>query len=111
LADDAFAAASCQDWWLMTDLEGAAMLNDRNQVKGPQFESGPMITAAVLVGAGAVLVFAGFAVGGGHMLQAVRRWVNDMEVPPSERAKLALAQARAAAAAGAEAWQKAPQPA
>jgi hypothetical protein len=94
----------------MTDLEGAAMLNDQNHVRGPQLESGPMITAAVLVGAGAVLAFAGFAVGGSHMLQAVRRWVNEMEVSPSDRAKLALAQAKAAAAAGAEAWQKAPQP-
>jgi hypothetical protein len=111
LADDALTAASCEHWWPMTDLEGAVMLNDQNHVRGPQLESGPMITAAVLVGAGAVLVFAGFSVGGAHMLQAVRRWVNDMEVPPSERAKLALAQAKAAAAAGAEAWQKAPQPA
>lgn len=86
------------------------MLNDQNHARGPHLESGPMITAAVLVGAGAVLAFAGFAVGGSHMLQALRRWVNEMEVPPSERAKLALAQARAAAAAGAEAWQKTPQP-
>lgn len=87
------------------------MLNDQNHVRGPQLESGPMITAAVLVGAGAVLAIAGFAVGGTHLVQAVRRWVNDMEVPPSERAKMALAQAKAAAAAGAEAWQKTPQPA
>lgn len=87
------------------------MLNDHNHVRGPQLESGPLIAAAVLVGVGAALAFAGFAVGGTHLLQATRRWVSDMEVPPSERAKLALAQAKAAAMAGAEAWQKTPQPA
>ena len=85
------------------------MLNDRDHVRGPHLESGPLIASAVLVGAGAALVFAGFAVGGTHLLQAVRRWVNEMEVPPGERAKIALAQAKAAAAAGADAWQKAPQ--
>jgi hypothetical protein len=85
------------------------MLNERNHVRGPRFESGPLIASAVLVGAGAALAFAGFAVGGSHLLQAVRRWVNEMEVAPSERAKIALAQAKAAAAAGADAWQKAPQ--
>jgi hypothetical protein len=94
----------------MTDLEDAAMRNDHNHVRGPQLESGPIIAAAVLAGAGAVLVIAGCAVGGTHLFQAVRRWVNEMEVPPSERAKMALVQAKAAAAAGAEAWQKTPQP-
>lgn len=86
------------------------MLNDQNHVRGPQLESGPMIAAAVLVGAGAALAIAGFAVGGTHLLQVLQRWVNEMEVSPSERAKMALAQAKAAAAAGAEAWQKTPQP-
>jgi hypothetical protein len=47
-------------------------------------------------------------IGGGHLLTAVRRWVRDMDVPPSELAKLKLAQARAAAAAGADAWQSGP---
>jgi len=90
----------------MTDPEDGAMLNNQHRQSGPQLKSGPMITSAALIGAGAALALAGFAVGGTHLFQAIRRWVNEMEVPPSERAKMTLAQAKAAAAAGAEAWQK-----
>jgi hypothetical protein len=84
------------------------MLNDQEDVRGLQLSSGPLIASAVLIGVGAVVAAAGFAIGGTHLFQAVRRWVNDMEVPPSERARLTIAQARAAATAGAEAWQKVP---
>jgi hypothetical protein len=54
------------------------------------------------------VALAGLAVGGSHLVAATRRWVAEMEVPPSELARIKWAQARAAAAAGAEAWQKAP---
>lgn len=84
------------------------MLNNQPPQSGPDLKSGPIITSAAFVGAGAALAIIGFAIGGTHLIQAVRRWVAEMEVPPSERAKLALAQARAAAAAGADAWQNAP---
>jgi hypothetical protein len=43
-----------------------------------------------------------------HLISGMRRWVADMEVPPSELAKMKLAQARAAATAGARAWQQPP---
>jgi hypothetical protein len=92
----------------MTDPEDAAMLNDQEHANGPQLKPGPLMASAVLIGTGAALTMAGLAIGGSHLFQAVRRWVRTMEVPPSERAKIALAQAKAAAAAGAEAWQKAP---
>ena len=72
---------------------------------GPQFEAGPLITSAVLVGVGTVLVMAGLAVGGSHLALAARQWIGEMEVPPSELAKLKWAQARNAAAAAATAWQ------
>jgi len=85
------------------------MLNDHDRQQGIRLQSGPMIASATLVGAGALLAVAGLAVGGTHLVQAVRRWVQEMEVPPSERAKITMAQAKAAAAAGAEAWQKVPQ--
>jgi len=84
------------------------MTSDQNRIAGPQLRSGPMITSAALVGGGALLAFAGFVVGGSHFIAAIRRWVAEMEVPPGEVARLKWAQARAAAAAGAEAWQKAP---
>jgi hypothetical protein len=92
----------------MTDPEEPAMRNIQQQPSGPELKSGPMMTSAALIAAGALLVIAGFAVGGTHVTQAVRRWVRDMEVPPSERARMTLAQAKAAAAAGADAWQKEP---
>jgi hypothetical protein len=92
----------------MTDPEDPVMPNIQQHPSGPELKSGPMMTSAALIGAGALLVIAGFAVGGTHVTQAVRRWVREMEVPPSERAKMTLAQAKAAAAAGADAWQREP---
>ena len=81
-------------------------MNDgENGSSWPQFRTGLLITGAALVGAGAFIAAAGLAVGGSHLLSATRRWVREMEVPPSELAKLRWAQAKAAASAGAAAWQ------
>ncbi len=76
-----------------------------NSSNGPQFRSGPLIVSAALVGAGTLIALAGLAVGGSHLASATRRWVRDMEVPPSEVARQKWAQAKAAAAAGTSAWQ------
>jgi len=86
------------------------MSNTKNPSNGPQLRSGPLITGAALAGAGALLALAGIAVGGSHVLAATRRWVREMEVPPGELARLKWAQAKAAAAAGAGAWQNGPPP-
>jgi hypothetical protein len=64
-----------------------------------------MITGAALAGAGALLLLAGLAVGGSHLFAATRRWIGEMEVPPSEQARIKWAQAKSAAAAGTAAWQ------
>jgi hypothetical protein len=71
----------------------------------PTFRSGLLITGGALIGAGALIALAGMVVGGTHVVAATRRWVQEMEVPPSELAKIKWAQARTAAAAGAAAWQ------
>ena len=71
----------------------------------PQIQSGPLIIGGVLVGVGAMLVMAGIAVGSAHVLAATRRWINEMETPPSELARQKWAQAKAAASAGTAAWQ------
>jgi len=81
------------------------MANDAKHATGPQFSAGALMTSAALVGVGSVLVLGGLAIGGSHLLLATRQWVKEMEVPPSEAAKLKWAQAKAAAAAGAAAWQ------
>lgn len=70
-----------------------------------QLRSGPLIIGGALVEAGVLLALAGWAVSGVHVASATRRWIRDMEVPPSELAKVKWAQARKAAAAGTQAWQ------
>jgi membrane protein implicated in regulation of membrane protease activity len=77
---------------------------------GPEFQAAPLITGAALVGAGTLIALVGLAIGGGHLVSATRRWVNELETPPSELAKIKWAQARAAYAAGASAWQNGSQP-
>jgi hypothetical protein len=84
------------------------MTNTENRSTGPRFRNGPLITGAALFGAGCLLGLAGLAVGGSHLASATRRWVKEMEVPPSELAKLKWLQAKAAAAAGASAWKDGP---
>jgi hypothetical protein len=85
------------------------MSNDENRRSGPQFRSAPLITSAAMVGAGTLIALTGLAIGGGHLLSATRQWINEMEVPPSELARLKWTRARAAMAAGAAAWQNGPQ--
>ena len=71
----------------------------------PDFRTGPLITGAALIGAGTVVASVGLVVGGLHLFSATRRWIQEMDVPPSEVAKLKWAQARTAAAAGTAAWR------
>jgi len=80
-----------------------------NRTSGPQFKTAPLITSAAMVGGGTLIALTGLAVGGGHLLSATRQWINEMEVPPSELARLKWTQARAAMSAGAAAWQNGTQ--
>jgi hypothetical protein len=82
-----------------------AMSDGEDRSSGPQFQAATLITSAVMVGGGTMIVLAGLAMGGGHLLSATRRWVNEMSVPPSELARMKWTQARAAMSAGAQAWQ------
>lgn len=81
------------------------MTSSENGRSGPQLKAAPLMTSATLVGVGSVLVMAGLAVGGSHLTLATRQWIRDMEVPPSELAKLRWVQAKTAATAAADAWQ------
>jgi len=70
-----------------------------------QVNRGLLITGAVLVGVGGVLGAAGLLLGSLAVVSATRRWVNQLDTPPSEMARQALHQARAATSAAAEAWR------
>jgi hypothetical protein len=83
----------------------AMSANTQQSGNFPEFRTGPLITGAALVGAGAMIAMAGLAVGGSHLISATRRWVQAMEVPPSQVAKAKWTQARTAAAAGTAAWR------
>jgi hypothetical protein len=73
--------------------------------KVPNVSAGPLVAGAVLIGAGAVLALAGLALSGSHLFSVTRKWVQELEVPPSELARVKWDQAKSAAAAGATAWQ------
>ena len=79
--------------------------NAEHNSSWPELRTGPIITGAALFGAGALIALAGLAVGGTHLFAATRRWIQQMEVPPSEQARIKWAQAKSAAAAGTAAWQ------
>ena len=83
--------------------DGMGAMNGK--LNGPQFQAAPLIASAAMVGAGTLIVLVGLAIGGGHLVTATRQWVRELEVPPSELARLKWAQAKAAYAAGASAWQ------
>jgi len=85
--------------------EGADMASANSW---PEVKARPLITGAVLIGIGGMAALAGLIVGGSHLLAATKKWVREMEVPPSDVAKAKWAQARAAASAGASAWRAVP---
>jgi hypothetical protein len=70
----------------------------------PELRTAPLVTGAGLVAVGGMIALVGLAVGGLHVISATRQWIQAMEVPPSELAKIKWAQARTAAAAGTAAW-------
>jgi uncharacterized membrane protein YedE/YeeE len=74
----------------------------------PQVRSGPLMTGGILFGIGAVIALAGAAIASTHVAAAVRSWVQDLETPPDQLARLKWEQAKAAAAAGAATWQDHP---
>jgi len=81
-----------------------------NQPAGswPQLDSGPLIAGGVLIGIGAVVALVGLGIAGSHVVAATRTWVRELEIPPSELAKLKWEQAKTAAASGVSTWREHP---
>ena len=76
----------------------------------PQVRTAPLVTGGTLVAVGGLIALAGVIVGGIHLITATREWIGEMEVPPSELAKLHWSKAKAGFSAGVGAWQNGTSP-
>src|ERR1700734_230221 len=74
----------------------------------PQLESGPLLTGGILIGVGGVIALTGLAIAGTHVAGATRSWIQELEIPPGELARLKWEQAKPAAASGATPWREHP---
>ncbi|HEX8863586.1 MAG TPA: hypothetical protein VGC06_31700 [Actinomycetes bacterium] len=72
---------------------------------GVQVNQGLVMGGAVLIGLGGLLGFAGVMLLSSAVVSATRRWLQQLERPPREIARLRMQQMRAATSAGAEAWR------
>jgi hypothetical protein len=72
---------------------------------GVQVNQGLVVGGAVLLGLGGLLGFAGVMLLSSAVVSATRRWLQQLNRPPLEIAKLRMQQVRAATSAGAEAWR------
>jgi hypothetical protein len=72
---------------------------------GMQVNRGMVVGGAVLVGLGGLLGFSGMVLLGSALVTASRRWMRQLDRPPTETARRKWEQARAATTAGAEAWR------
>jgi hypothetical protein len=83
-------------------------VTDQPSKDGIRLNRGLLVAGGSLVGIGGLLGFTGVLFLSSAVVSATRRWVNQLERPPREIAKLKWQQARAATTAGAEAWRNGP---
>lgn len=81
------------------------MTNRQALKSGLQVNSRSVLVGGALIAAGGIVALAGLAVSSSALIVAIRRWVREMEEPPSDLARRKWEQAKAATAAGAAAWQ------
>ena len=74
----------------------------------PEVQAGPLIVGGSLIGIGAAVAAVGVAIAGAHLISATRQWMNELETPPSQLARLKWEQAKTAAASGAATWREHP---
>ena len=67
-----------------------------------------LVAGGVLAGIGALLGCVGALLVSSALVSASRRWVRQLDPPPSAMAKVKWQQARAATTAGARAWRDGP---
>jgi len=71
-----------------------------------QVNRSSVITGAALIGTGGLIALIGVIVSGSAVAAACRKWLRDLEVPPSEVVKHKWDQTKAATSAGTTAWQQ-----
>lgn len=82
----------------------ADMNNGQSSSPAFQLRSGSLILGAALIGSSCVLGLTGLTICASTVIAATRKWIKQMDVPPTELARLKWAQAKAATAAGTSAW-------
>jgi len=80
------------------------MHNSHSSTAGFQINNTQAMVGAVLIGAGSLIGMAGAVVGGFAVFSAARRWLRELEVPPTEVVRHKWSQTKAATQAGAHAW-------
>jgi hypothetical protein len=82
------------------------MKNGQSSSSGSfQLNTTPIFVGAALIGAGALIGLSGLILGGTAMASATRKWMRELEIPPTEVVKQKLGQTKAATTAGASAWK------
>jgi hypothetical protein len=64
-----------------------------------------LVVGIALVATGGLISLCGMGISGTAAANAIRRWIMAQQEPPSQIVKRKIAQAKAATAAGAHAWQ------
>ena len=81
-------------------------MTSRHQYPRFELNSNLLLSGGVLIAIGALLGFIGWALGSTALITASRRWVKQLEVPPSVMAREKLAKAKVATSAGVHAWRE-----
>jgi hypothetical protein len=83
-------------------------VTDQASQEGTQRNRRLVAAGGALVGVGGLLGFTGILLLSSAVVSATRRWVNDLERPPREIARLKWRQTKAATTAGVQAWRNGP---
>jgi hypothetical protein len=81
-------------------------MTPRTDERKIEINRGLLVGGAVLMSVGAVVGAAGALAVTVAVIGAARSWVGQLEEPPAAMARRRLAQARTAAAAGAQGWRE-----
>src|SRR3954470_17651500 len=81
-------------------------MTPRTDERRIEFNRGLLVGGAVLMSVGAVVGMVGALATSIAVIGAARSWVGQLEEPPSAMARRRLAQAKTAAAAGAQGWRE-----